>query len=292
MVTIFLPFTEIFTIMLMPIPIILLMLHGERVLFYVTVMVLFFLSFIIYPAVSIPITFLALISGIMIGFSIQKKQHPYETWLKGTAGYLFGLVGAYAFIEIVLQYSIADSYKEMMNESLNRTRELFETVGMIQLSIEDFELIREQMLGVLQLIPFILVVISMVLALITQWLTYKWLNRTAEKKYVFPAFRNFQLPKLILWIYFITLMLSLMGGNNDATLFYDIIMNVSNLAGTLLILQGLSFIFYYSYVKVKSTALPIVSILVLVFFPFIGFYFVRILGIIDLGFDLKKRITK
>ncbi|KAB8136838.1 DUF2232 domain-containing protein [Gracilibacillus oryzae] len=71
-----------------------------------------------------------------------------------------------------------------------------------------------------------------------------------------------------------------------------ILVNVSHLAGILLILQGLSFIFHYSYVKTKSKAVPIVSILIVVFFPIMGLYLARILGIIDLGFELKKRITE
>jgi len=57
----------------------------------------------------------------------------------------------------------------------------------------------------------------------------------------------------------------------------------------LLAFHGLSFVFYISYVKGYPNDVPIVVIVLLFLLPFI-LYIVRILGIIDLGFDLRKRL--
>ncbi|MFC4402345.1 DUF2232 domain-containing protein [Gracilibacillus xinjiangensis] len=290
LVTVFVPFLQLLTIMLLPIPVVLLLLRYHRSLFLLAIGIVTLFSFIVFPVLSLPNSLIAILGGTMIGFSMKKRQHPYETWSKGTMGFLLGLVGVYAYVEAVLGISIREVYTNTMDESLQMTEQIIQMLGVSQLSAEDLNLIREQMLAFLQLLPVVLVVVSMVIAIITQWLCYKWINHNKEEKYSFPPFRKFQLPKLVLWIYFLTLIFSLFSG--DSGFSQMILLNVSNLAGILLILQGLSFVFHYSYVKAKSKALPVISILVVIFFPVIGLYLMRILGIIDLGFELKKRVSE
>jgi uncharacterized protein YybS (DUF2232 family) len=288
----FVPLFSLLAVFFLPIPIVLLYVHFRGTHFYIGSLIIIVVSVVIAPLISIPLTVIALLSGIFIANSITKKHHPYETWSKGTLGYLLGFVAVYAYIELILGVSIKEMYIDAMDDSLKMTEELMGTVGVFQFSLEEMNLIREQMMAFLQLIPIVLVAVAMCFAILTQWLTYKWLNRSAKEAYRFPPFRNFQLPKLILWIYFLTLLLSIMTVNTENATVNMAILNVSHLAGILLVLQGLSFIFHYSYVKKQSKALPIVSIVILVFFPMLGLYLMRILGIIDLGFELKKRISK
>ncbi|KAB8136839.1 DUF2232 domain-containing protein [Gracilibacillus oryzae] len=202
------PLLGFITIFLLPIPIVLLLLQYNRSLFSLAVALLIIVSIVIFPVLSIPNSLIAIVSGIMLGFSMKKKQHPYETWSKGTLGFLLGLVGVYLFVEAVLGVSIRESYLNAMDDSIEMTEQMIQVIGMQQLSAENLNLLREQMAGFLQLLPVVLVVISMILAIITQWLCYKWMNRKLLEKYLFPPFRNFQLPKLILWIYFLTLIFS------------------------------------------------------------------------------------
>ncbi len=67
--------------------------------------------------------------------------------------------------------------------------------------------------------------------------------------------------------------------------------NVLMLTGIFMALQGLSFIFYYAYVKNITKALPVMSVLLTIFVPFIFLHLVRLLGIIDIGFALRDRIS-
>lgn len=284
------PLMQMILIFLLPIPVVLLVLQYNRNLLSLSIGVIIIFSIIVFPVLSIPNSMIAVLSGLLIGFSMKKQQHPYETWSKGTMGYLLGLVGVYVFIEAALGISIKDSFTNAMDDSIQMTEQIIQMIGIPQLSADDLNLIREQMLAFLQLLPVVMVAISMVLAIITQWLCYKWVNKTNEEKLSFPPFREFQLPKLILWIYFLTLIFSLFSAENGIS--QMILVNVSNLAGILLILQGLSFIFHYSYVKNKSKALPVMSIIIVIFFPVMGLYLARILGIIDLGFELKKRVSE
>ncbi|GAE93863.1 hypothetical protein JCM21714_2973 [Gracilibacillus boraciitolerans JCM 21714] len=177
----------------------------------------------------------------MIACSIVKAQHPYETWAKGTAGYALGLVLIYMYIEMIVQFSITDYLETTIDDSLQMTEDLFQSIGMGQ---QDFELVREQMMNVLQLLPVILVVVSMALAILTQWITYKIMNQWYKEQLYFPAFRKLQLPKIILWIYFLMLIISLFVASDYSTTASVIVLNVFQLGGILIALNGLSFVFF------------------------------------------------
>ncbi|MGN8647634.1 YybS family protein [Gracilibacillus sp. HCP3S3_G5_1] len=289
LLTILIPFLQVVTLVLLPIPVILLMKDYSIKWMMIAMLILLSFALFVAPVFSIPLTLLALISGGMIGWSIKQEQHPYETWAKGTAGYVLGLVLIYAYIETVLQFSVMDAFEQAIEDSVQRTEQLFQAVGMGQ---QDFDLIHQEMMNMLQLMPVMLVVVSMVMAIFTQWICYKVINKMRQEKLYFPPFRSFHLPKIILWIYFIVLLASFFVAGDYTTMGGVIVSNVYQLAGILMALQGLSFIFFYTHEKKQSLALPVISILLLVFFPFMGLYLLRILGIIDLGFELRKRMAK
>jgi uncharacterized protein YybS (DUF2232 family) len=75
----------------------------------------------------------------------------------------------------------------------------------------------------------------------------------------------------------------------EGTYWFWVIANLSFILQMLMVLQGLSFVFYITHVKGYPKAVPIVVIVLIFLLPFI-LYIVRILGIIDLGFDLRKRL--
>ncbi|QGH36855.1 DUF2232 domain-containing protein [Gracilibacillus salitolerans] len=289
LVTILIPFLQVVTLFLLPIPVILLMKNYPIKWAIVGILILLSFSLFVVPVFSFPITLLALLSGVLIGWSIKQEQHPYETWAKGTAGFVLGLTLIYAYIEVVLQFSIMDAFESAMDDSLQMTEDLFQAIGMGQ---QDFDLIREELMNMLQLMPVILVVVSMAFAIVTQWVCYKVINKVQQESYYFPPFRSFNLPKIFLWIYFFMLLISFLVMGDYSSMASVIIWNVYHLTGILMALQGLAFVFFYSHVKKQSLALPVISILFIIFFPFMGLYLIRILGIIDLGFELRKRMAK
>ncbi|GAA0291036.1 uncharacterized protein YybS (DUF2232 family) [Gracilibacillus halotolerans] len=290
LLTAFIPVLHIITVFLLPIPIILWWKNWETKWVMIGITIITLLSLVIFPA--LPISLMAILAGCFIGYPLKKERHPYEVWANGTVGLFLSMVATYVFLELLLPFSITEEITRTIDESLEMTRQFMDSVGVGSLSPEEMLTLKEQMMALLQLIPVGMVVISMVIALVVQWLSYKWMNREAGNSYRFPPFKDFRLPKIVLWIYFIVLVLGLFGLNDPNHSMATILVNVSNLAGILLAIQGLSFIFFYNHLKKGSKALPIVAIIILLFFPFLGLYLLRILGIIDVGFDLKKRMAK
>jgi len=66
--------------------------------------------------------------------------------------------------------------------------------------------------------------------------------------------------------------------------------NLLMIVGIALMLQGFSFIFYFAHIKRIAKAVPILIVIATILFPGILLYFIRILGIIDIGFRLRGRL--
>src|SRR5699024_1674757 len=150
---------------------------------------------------------------------------------------------------------------------------------------EELELVEEQLLLIKDLIPVGMVIISIILAFISQWISYKVMNRLENKQYSFPPFRKLQIPVAIIWIYFVALVFTFFDLEANSTV-YLVANNVLALAGIFMLIQGFSFMFFYAHYKKWSKAIPIIGIVITLLLPLFLLYFVRILGIIDIGFGL------
>ncbi|MFC7061098.1 YybS family protein [Halobacillus seohaensis] len=238
---------------------------------------------------SLPATILAGIGGLFVGGAMHKKRTPYETWAAGSLGFIIGLVSVYLISQLFFGMNWAEEIRMALREAFSMTEGMMGAIGGgadVQQQLDGFE---EQVETLPDYLPSIIAIMGIVFAFLSQWLSYKVINRVEGKSFHFSPFRNFTLPVSMLWYYFFSLIFTyILSESND--IWYLAAINVFTLTGTFLILQGFAFIFYYSYVKEKSKALPILAIVGSILFPTILMYLVRILGIIDLGFSLRERL--
>jgi len=177
----------------------------------------------------------------------------------------------------------------LIAESLNMSKMLAEQFGVPQTN-EQFQLIEEQMNSFVDLLPSSIAIVSMLFAFLSQWLSYKIMNRTDGKSFAFPPFKNLNFPIAIIWLYFFTMIFSLINLDPSGGL-YLVVMNALALLTVFVTIQGFSFIFFYADHKKVHKAVPISIMVVTFIIPFLFMFIVRIIGIIDLGFSLKERIA-
>ncbi|WP_164670541.1 YybS family protein [Virgibacillus doumboii] len=249
------------------------------------------LSILFASVFSLPITVLMGIGGIMVGVSIHKKLSAYETWARGTIGFVAGLLFIVVFSQFVFQVNIMSEIDQMINQSLQTSKDLMEQFGLAGQTEEQLELIEQQLGMLTDLIPVIIAFVAILLAFISQWISYKIINRLEKKRLKFPPFRMFRLPVSLVWIYFFSLIFTFFELDTSGTL-YLAVNNVLMLTGMLMTLQGFSFIFFYAHHKKMSKAVPIVCVIVTLLIPFLLLYLVRLLGIIDIGFSLRDRLSR
>lgn len=290
MISIFVPFAFIFCLVILPVPFVVYTYRQgyQAGLLLLAVAILF--SLIIIPLLSLPLTILAGLGGWMIGFGLHKRISPYETWARGTIGFIIGLLFIFLFTQFVLNVNWVEEIEIIIDESINVSSQLIEQIGMEEPIDEQMEMIEEQLSMIIHLIPAVFAIVSIVLAFISQWISYRVIKRFDQVELKFPPFQSLKLPVPLIWLYVASLVVMLFHTDINSTL-YIAAYNTSLLVGFLIILQGFSFIFFYANHKWQSRVLPITSIILTVIFPFIFIMLVRLIGVIDLVFDLKERIS-
>lgn len=289
--TLFIPGIEIISLVILPIPIAVYSYrHNWKAALILSAVIFFSISILAFYffIMSLPLALIAILAGILIGEALKSGRHPYEVWGRGAIGFALGYLVLLFVLDLITNQSLMVEYQLIIKESMDSTHSLFTQAGM-ELSEENIKLIEDQMIALLDLIPAILVIISMIYSFIAQWLTHKVLNKWDQTKFVFPQFRSFRLPRLILWLYLLTIIISWFSFD-VASAFGMTIYNISLVIGFLFSIQGLSVIIFYLMKKRKSKALSIILIAIIIIFLPIGMYLTRILGIIDAGFHLRKTI--
>ncbi|WP_085993804.1 YybS family protein [Oceanobacillus senegalensis] len=290
-ITISIPVLPMISIFLLPLPFVifaarynwkssLLMLMVAMV---ITAMISVFL--IIIPAVMG-------FAGIMIGSAIYKGLSSYETLARGTFGFIIGLLSLFVISQSIFQVSWTEDLQRGVSESMEMSSSVLDEFGLeSQAQLEEFEEMMQQQINYLiDIFPVFLVVSALILAFITQWISYKILNQLEKMDLVFPPFRTLRIPSVFLWIYLVVLILSFVEPNTGSAL-YVVIQNVLVMVSILLTIQGFSFIFFYSHHKHLSKAIPILSIILAILLPFL-ISLIRIIGIIDIGFKMRDRLIQ
>lgn len=103
----------------------------------------------------------------------------------------------------------------------------------------------------------------------------------------FAPFKDMRLPRSILWYYLIILSISLFASPEVGTTLYVIITNFSVVLWILFVLQGISLLFYYIHEKGLPNILKVVVVLISI--PL--YSFVLLIGILDLGFNIRSYVT-
>lgn len=290
--TMFVPVISFLGFFLIPVPFIL---YASRYSWQPSLVMLgaaLLLSLLFVPVVTLPLSVFAGLGGIMIGVAIHDKLTPHETWARGTLGYVFGLLFVFLFTQYFLNINYSHEFQVVIDESLETTMGLLQSVGLENQQLDEIQqLMEDNFSNVLKLIPVMLVVIAMVIGFVSQWMSYKVMNRTTGNVHQFPPFRSFKLPKSIIWLYVIALLIVWFDTDSESAIAMGA-NNVYALIGLLMVLQGFSFMFFFAHLKKKSKALPITAIILTVLFPMVLFYLVLIIGIIDLGFDLRKYLSE
>lgn len=290
LVTIFVPVLGLISMLVLAVPFIIYAAKYDWKPSLLMFVAAFLLSILIATIYAAPAAVLAGLGGIVIGSSIHRELAPYETWARGTIGYAVGIVFSLLFIFYILDINLLDEFSQQTDELLIQMKDMVEQFGMGQEVEEEFSIIEQQIELFKQSVPVFIVVIAILLAILNQWISYKVINKIDKQKLRFPKFRNLRFPVSILWIYLLAMIITLF--QEEPNGLYIALQNVIMLTGLLMAIQGLSFIFFISHRKNISIAIPIVVMVLTIFFAPFLLPLVRILGIIDLGFGLRDRMVK
>ncbi|MFE8704093.1 YybS family protein [Cytobacillus sp. FJAT-54145] len=288
LITLYLPVLGIVVNLFLALPFILFAAKNDRKSSLVFLVASILISLIVGTFLAIPLALAYGLTGIVMGDFIREKKSRVAVFISGSLVFLVSLVIQYAVAVALFEMDFIKESILVFKESVSMSVEMLNNLGQTpnETLVEQLEASVEMMES---LIPSLFVMASFLIVFLIQLVSFPIIKRFGVDIAGWKPFRELQLPKSLLWYYLITLVASLMINPGEGSFFFLAIVNLSFVLQFFMIAQGLAFVYYISYIKSFPKAIPII-ITVLMFFIPIVLYIVRILGIIDLGFDLRKRI--
>ncbi|WP_404406495.1 YybS family protein [Jeotgalibacillus malaysiensis] len=237
--------------------------------------------------ISIPIAILYGTTGVVMGWLVQQGKSKFMIFMISTLVFAVNLVVQYLFSILLLGINMIDEFFTLMDDSLEQAISVYSAAG-----IETGD-VREQFSQIMMtfetLLPSLIVLSAALLIWIMMIINFPLVKRLTKKDMPkFDSFSNLSLPKNVIWYYLIILLTALIAAPEQGTMFAYALINLQFGFELLMVLQGLAFIHFYGHLKGWSKGLLVIlTILGVLINPL-----TRILGIIDLGFDLRKRITE
>ncbi|MFD1706062.1 YybS family protein [Siminovitchia sediminis] len=248
-----------------------------------------FMSMIIGTILSVPIAILYGTTGTMMGYCIRSGKSKVVAYIASSLVFLANVVLFYIVAAQLFSMNFLDELAKIFSASAEQYSGIMRSLG--QTPDPNMEQQLQDMIGMMKtLAPSLLLGGAFVSVILFMVINFPIIKRFGVEVPAFPPFRTITFPKSILWYYLITLIVSLFIQMEEGTFLYMAIVNAAYILQILLFIQGLAFIYYYSHKKSWSKAIPITATVMTLLLP-LFFSLVRLLGIIDIGFDLRKRLA-
>lgn len=250
------------------------------------------ISLIVGTVLAVPFTLLFGTTGVALGYLSQKNKSRTTILMVASLVFLTNVLIQYGAAVVFFEFNFIKETTQMMQQSFDAS---FKMLGAVGQNTTEVEKLREQMDTMLKsiqtLLPSMLVMGSFGMVFILQLINFPILKRFGFKFPQWSPFRDLSLPKSILWYYLITALLSMVLRPEEGSYIHAALWNLAYILQILLVIQGLSLVYFVSHLKSWPKIIPIMATVLLFLIPLI-LYIIRILGIIDLGFELRKRLVK
>ena len=233
----------------------------------------------------IPLAIVLGIVGLVIGDAIRLKKSKLYLLISTSITLLFTLSFMYVISLKLLEVDVIKRSFELMRESYMQIFEMSEQVtGQVSTTKEQ---LNEAFNMLNTIIPASITITVVLLALALISINFAILKRFKIDVPKFSQFKSMRLPKAVLWYYLIVLVITIFVNPDVGTTLYVIILNFSVVLWVLLTLQGLSFIYFL----IDKKNLPKFLKVLAAFFSVPFYSFVLLIGVLDLGFDIRQFMT-
>lgn len=245
------------------------------------------LSFLIGGLLSLPLALIHIPLGLMIGLSIHYKKSKLFMFMGSSIVLLLSLMLQYVAAIAFLGINFLEEFTTTMRSSYEQAGTWLERLG--SESMEEYEeLVAQIMLTFETFLPTLLILSVFTIVWVLLLILLPILKRLGIEVPKFPPFREMRLPKSVLWYYLIVILVSLLSDFEQGTMAYFIFANASMLLQFLLFLQGVSF--YHFYIHQEGWPRWVTVIVTIFAVPLQSF--TSIIGILDLGFDIRGWIKR
>jgi uncharacterized protein YybS (DUF2232 family) len=249
-----------------------------------------FISLIVGTFLAIPLTISYGLTGLVIGDFIQHKKGRSAVFIAASITYLLNLVVQYAVAVAFFKVDFIEQSIDLFKQSVEQSMNMLNTLGQ-EPNDTLFNQINAGIDMLQSLIPSLFVIGSFTAVFLIQLVSFPIVRRFGIEVRGWKPFRELTLPKNLLFYFLIAVIASLIINPENGSYINLALTNMVFILQLLMIVQGVSFIWYFSHLKGWPKAVPIFTTIALFVLPLL-LYIVLIVGIMDLGLDLRKKLTK
>ncbi|HJV18046.1 MAG TPA: YybS family protein [Bacillales bacterium] len=291
LVTIYVPVLGMVVNLFLPVPFILFAAKNDLkslVLFMVASLIISFISGTIF---ALPLTLAYGLTGTVMGYLLQKNKSRTTILISGSIIFLSNLVIQYIVSTAFFHFNIIDEMIKTVNESIKMSSKLMEGMGQGQESAKIIDQFEKGLDLIKTLVPSLFVMSSFIIVFFIQLLSLPIIKRFGIKVENWKPFREISLPRSLLWYYLLAMLGNMLLHPAQGTYMFNAFTNLTYILQLFMVFQGLTFIFHFFYQRGTKKSVPVVLSVLTMLVP-VFLYIVGILGIIDLGFDLRRRSGK
>ena len=226
--------------------------------------------------------------GVGMGVFYSRRQLG-QAIITSALIYLFSFLIYFVVSVQLFQVDILGVAKESIDQIMPMVESTLKQSGASDQEIaKQLKQFREMQDTALNSLPVALLIFVTLMSFVNHWFVRPLIKRFVPDMPALKKFKDMRLPKSMVWYYLLTLLLMLIQTEKGSFLWL-VQTSAFQILFILVLIQGFSFIFYYCHEKNISKAVPIFAVVLTVFFPPIG-VIVRIIGIADIGFDLREKV--
>ncbi|MFJ5718093.1 YybS family protein [Neobacillus sp. NPDC093127] len=291
LITIYIPPVGAFLNLVLPLPFMLFSAKNQPKNILAFFLAAIFLSFLAGSFLGLGLMLLYGTIGVVIGFMIQKNKSRTSILILNSLIFMAGLVIYYVISVAFLKLNIIHELTAALNDAVNNSQDILKALGQED-QIEQIKKQNADLLKMLEtLVPYFLIMMSITSVFIIQWVSFPILKRFGVSVQPWGSFRNLTLPRSLLWYYLIALGVNILAHPQEGTYLYTVVTNATYILNMFLLIQGLAFIFFIFYQKSVSKGFNALVVILAFMIPIVH-YIILMLGIMDLGFDYRKRFKK
>lgn len=284
----FVPLANIIAMLFAPLPIIWYSATYDRKSSLLVAALAIFVPFFIGGLFILPVTFIFATAGVVIGDAIYNKKSKIYMFISTSIAVLISFSIQYLVSVRFLEIDFIEESLKMMRTSYTESLKMAEKISGQPATKEIVDNMNTMIKTIEMTIPASITLAVLLLSLLLITVNLPLLKRFKIDVPKFSKFSEMRLPRAVLWYYLIILVINLFVRPGTESTLAIIMLNVSLILWVLLTLQGIAFIHYALDAYKQPKFLKVLSTFVAI--PF--YSFVILIGIIDLGFNVREYIQE
>ncbi|MFJ7737938.1 YybS family protein [Lysinibacillus sp. NPDC097287] len=230
----------------------------------------------------LPFAFIMALLGVVIGDAIRLRKSKLFLFMSSGIAMLFSSALVYLCYMFIAGINIVQISLDIARKSYEKSIEMTKDLpGQLTITPEQLDI----MFKTMELtVPATITITAFLGAFVVVTVNIPLLKRLGLTVPKFAPFQEMRLPRAILWYYMAVLTINLFIRPESGSMLDVIVLNISYILWILLILQGISLIHYFIASKGMPNAVKWIATILAI--PLSSF--IILLGIIDLGFDVRS----